>query len=52
MDFSQSCIEVLCKIITEKIKATVKYLFSSKILPQTMHHRQSQEMKSSICSYM
>jgi hypothetical protein len=46
MDFSQSCIVVLCKIIIEKIKATMKYLFSSKmIMPQPLHHWQSQETK-------
>jgi hypothetical protein len=46
MDFSQSCIVVLCKIITEKIKDAMKYLFSSKIImTQPLHHWQSQETK-------
>jgi hypothetical protein len=46
MVFSQSCIVMLCKFITEKLKATFKYLFLSKIImPQPLHHWQSQEIK-------
>jgi hypothetical protein len=45
MDFSQSCIVMLCKTITDKLKASFKYQFLFKILPQPLHHRLDQESK-------
>jgi hypothetical protein len=51
MDFSQICIEVLCKFITENLKTTNSICSYYRFVPQTLASLARSSKQVNLCSY-